>query len=78
MKRLPIILIASILLASCSSVDLAPTNQYDRSYGVSTAANTELYLNSFYPIVRNFGQFGGSALGGGNSNMSDGLTDILK
>ena len=77
MKRLPIILIA-IVLAGCSSVDLKPTNQYDRPYGVSTAANTELYLNSFYPIIRNFGQFGGNALGGGNSSMSDGLTDILK
>ena len=78
MKRLLTIITATLLLAACSSVDLAPTNQYDRSYGVSNAANTELYLNSFYPIVRNFGQFGGNALGGGNSNMSDGLTDILK
>lgn len=66
------------MVSACSSVDLCPTNQYDRSYGVSTAANTELYLNSFYPIIRNFGQFGSNALGGGNSSMSDGLTDILK
>ncbi len=78
MKRLVIIISTLCLLAGCSSVDLTPTNQYARSYGVSTAENTELYLNSFYPIIRNFGQFGGSALGGGNSSMSDGLTDILK
>lgn len=69
---------ALALLAGCSSVDLTPTNQYARPYGVSTAENTELYLNSFYPIIRNFGQFGGNAIGGSNSSMSDGLTDILK
>ena len=78
MKRLLSILSITVLFAACSSVDLKPTNQYDRSYGVSTADNTELYLNSFYPIIRNFGQFGSNALGGGNSSMSDGLTDILK
>ena len=78
MKRLPLILTAIILTAGCSSVDLTPTNQYDRSYGVSDAENTELYLNSFYPIICNFGQFGKNALGGDNSKMSDGLTDILK
>ena len=77
MKRLPILLI-SIVLAGCSSVDLKPTNQYDRSYGVSTAENTELYLNSFYPLIYDFGQFGSYALGGANQKMSDGLTDILK
>ena len=78
MKRLLSILSSTVLLAACSSVDLKPTNQYDRPYGVNSAANTELYLNSFYPIIRNFGQFGSNALGGGNSCMSDGLTDILK
>ena len=77
-RKLLTITIAAALLAGCSSVDLQPTNQYAQSYGVSTAANTELYLNSFYPIIRNFGQLGSNALGGGNSNMSDGLTDILK
>lgn len=71
-------MMAIALLASCSSVDLKPTNQYDRPYGVSNAKNTELYLNSFYPIIRNFGMFGGNALGGGSSLISDGLTDILK
>ena len=71
-------LTAAVILAGCSSVDLNPTNQYPREYGVSTAANTELYLNSMYPIIRNFGQFGSNALGGSNSSMSDGLTDILK
>ena len=73
-----ITLTAAVILAACSSVDLDPTNQYPREYGVSTPANTELYLNSMYPIIRNFGQFGSNALGGSNSSMSDGLTDILK
>lgn len=77
-QKLLTLTMATAVLAACSSVDLQPTNQYDQSYGVSTAANTELYLNSFYPIIRNFGQFGSYALGGTNSNMSDGLTDILK
>lgn len=78
-KLLNILLIAAAAaLYGCSSVDLEPTNQYDISYGVSTPANTELYLNSFYPIIRNFSQFGSYALGGSNASMSDGLTDILK
>lgn len=65
-------------LVGCSSVDFAPTNMYDSSYAFKNVANSELYLNNFYPYVYNFGQFGSNALGGGNANMSDGLTDILK
>lgn len=63
---------------SCNVVDLDPNNKYDSSYGFKDQANVELYLNSFYPMTANFGQFGSNALGGSNTSMSDGLTDILK
>ncbi len=80
MKKIVNILIISslCLLAGCNVVDLTPNNQYDQSYGFKNVQNADLYLNSFYPIIRDFGQFGSNALGGSNSNMSDGLTDILK
>ena len=65
-------------ISACNVVDLDPNNKYDSSYGFKDQTNVELYLNSFYPIVGNFGQFGSNALGGSNANMSDGLTDILK
>lgn len=78
MKRISSILILLPVLASCNVVELDPNNKYDASYGFKNQANTELYLNSFYPMVYDFGQFGSNALGGNNSNMSDGLTDILK
>ena len=77
MKKLSILVIL-ILAAGCNAVDLVPNNKYDVSYGVRNEANARLYLNSFYPIIAAYGQFGSNALGGSNSSMSDGLTDILK
>lgn len=58
--------------------DLDPNNKYDSAFGFKDQTNVELYLNSFYPMTSNFGQFGSNALGGSNASMSDGLTDILK
>lgn len=80
MKRFSILILISALvgLYGCNAVDLDPNKQYDVSYGFKNATNVELYLNSFYPMIYDFGQFGSNALGGSNTNMSDGLTDILK
>lgn len=80
MKRTTILILICALfgLAGCNAVDLDPNKQYDVSYGFRDANNVELYLNSFYPMIQDFGQFGSNALGGSNSNMSDGLTDMLK
>lgn len=81
MKKTINIILTIILLSgftACNVVDLDPNNKYDTSYGFRNQENVELYLNSFYPMTSNFGQFGSNALGGSNSNMSDGLTDILK
>ena len=66
------------VLAACSSVDLTPTDRYDLAYAMKNEANAQLYLNSFYSIGAQWGSFGSCALGGANSNLSDGLTDILK
>ncbi len=77
MKKISILLCA-VLLTACNAVDLKPYNKYDVTYGVQNEANARLYLNSFYPIIGQFGQFGSHALGGSNASLSDGLTDILK
>ncbi len=66
------------LLSACSVVNLDPNDKYDVGYGFRNQANTELYLNSFYPMIADFGQFGSNALGGSNSSMSDGLTEVFK
>lgn len=75
-------IIAALVLAAaataCNVTDLNPNSKYDTSYGFKDSKNAELYLNSFYPMIYHFGQFGKNALGGNNSSMSDGLTDILK
>lgn len=81
MKKAIYLIISVILLGglvSCNVTDLDPNNKYDSSFGFKNQENVELYLNSFYPMTANFGQFGSNALGGSNSSMSDGLTDILK
>lgn len=81
MKKSLYIILSVILFGTftaCNVVDLDPNNKYDSSFGFKDQANVELYLNSFYPMTGNFGQFGSNALGGSNSSMSDGLTDILK
>lgn len=75
-----IICTLSVLLSisACSSVDLDPTDMYDMAYAMKNETNADLYLNSFYSIAAQWGSFGSCALGGANSNLSDGLTDILK
>ena len=81
MKKTIYIILSVILLgglSACNVVDIDPNNKYHSSYGFKDQTNVELYLNSFYPMTANFGQFGSNALGGSNSSMSDGLTDILK
>jgi starch-binding outer membrane protein, SusD/RagB family len=81
MKKTNKILLAVLLtfsLTSClDSIKIDPTDVYSNSVAFSSEKNAQLYLNSFYPILQNYSQFGGAAMGG-NSTMSDGLTDILK
>ena len=81
MKNILYAILTAVLLGgavSCNVVDLDPNNKYDMAYAFKNMTNANLYLNSFYPMTANFGQFGSNALGGSNANMSDGLTDILK
>jgi hypothetical protein len=75
---LPIVLIAAFAFSSCLEViDIKPRDTYVNTVAFKDENSVRLYLNSFYPILRNFSQFGSKALGN-NSTMSDGLTDILK
>lgn len=78
MKKRILFFLAAIVAAACSSVDLDPTDRYDKAYAFKSIGNAERYLNYFYKEIYQFGQFGSNALGGSNANMSDGLTDILK
>lgn len=81
MKKTLYTILSVILLGgatACNVTDLDPNNKYDSAFGFKDQSNVELYLNSFYPMTANFGQFGSNALGGSNASMSDGLTDILK
>lgn len=71
-------MLAALVGTACSSVDLEPTDRYDISYAMKNTTNANLYLNSFYPIGAQWGSFGSCALGGSNTNLSDGLTEILK
>ena len=48
MKKIYTIFLSALLLVSCSSVDLSPTDRYDKSYAFNSMENAELYLNYFY------------------------------
>ncbi len=80
MKRRNVLfyILAAVMGTACSSVNLEPTDRYDISYAMKNVTNANLYLNSFYSIGAQWGSFGSCALGGANSNLSDGLADILK
>lgn len=71
-------LLLTFSLTSClDSIKIDPTDVYSNTVAFRNEKNAQLYLNSFYPILQNYSQFGSNALGG-NSTMSDGLTDELK
>jgi hypothetical protein len=79
-NKIQIISLALIALAlsSCLDVvDIAPRDTYLNAVAFKDEKSVRLYLNSFYPTLRTFSQFGSKAMGN-NSTMSDGLTDILK
>lgn len=68
----------TLIFSSCLDVvDFNPTNRYTAELAFKNEANVRLYLNSFYPILQQYSQFGSLALGG-NYTMSDGLTEELK
>jgi len=76
--KIGIIALLTGMLSSCLDVvDIAPRDTYLNSVAFKDESSVRLYLNSFYPVLRNFSQFGSKALGN-NSTMSDGLTDVLK
>ena len=51
MKKIYTIFLSALLLVSCSSVELSPTDRYDKSYAFNSMENAELYLNYFYNKV---------------------------
>ncbi len=68
----------SFSLSACLDVvDIKPRDTYMNTVAFKDEKSVRLYLNSFYPVLQMYSQFGSKALGN-NSTMSDGLTDILK
>lgn len=76
-KILSLVLIALKLSSCLDVVDITPRDTYLNTVAFKDEKSVRLYLNSFYPTLRTFSQFGSKAMGN-NSTMSDGLTDILK
>lgn len=77
-KYIGVFLCVIMGLYSCLDVvDYDPTNRYTSDLAFKDETTVRLYLNSFYPILQQYSQFGSYAMGG-NSTMSDGLTDELK
>lgn len=70
-------LISFSLSACLDVVDIKPRDTYMNTVAFKDEKSVRLYLNSFYPVLQMYSQFGSKALGN-NSTMSDGLTDILK
>lgn len=75
------IIVFSLLTSMFSScldvVDIEPRMTYLNTVAFKDENSVRLYLNSFYPTLRYFSQFGNKAMGN-NSTMTDGLTDVLK
>lgn len=76
-QMISLALIAMALSSCLDVVDIAPRDTYLNAVAFKDEKSVRLYLNSFYPTLRTFSQFGSKAMGN-NSTMSDGLTDILK
>jgi len=71
------IIIATCCLTACDDfLTPDPTDYYPASVAFSSVANTKLYVNSFYPILKDYGLFGSEYLSG--NLYVDGLTDIEK
>lgn len=77
LKILYLILIVFGLSSCLDVVDIKPRDTYMNTVAFKDENSVRLYLNSFYPVLQMYSQFGSKALGN-NSSMSDGLTDILK
>jgi starch-binding outer membrane protein, SusD/RagB family len=71
------IIISACFLTACDDfLTPDPTDKYPESVAFSSVEHTKLYVNSFYPILKDYGLFGGKYLGG--CLYVDGLTDIEK
>lgn len=80
LKKIQLFAMAIIVigLSSCLDVvDISPRDTYLNTVAFKDERSVRLYLNSFYPTLRAYSQFGSRAMGN-NSTLSDGLTDILK
>lgn len=71
-------ILLSVNFQSCLDVvDFDPTDRYTIDVAFSSEENVQLYLNSFYAMIYESGQYGDKSLGN-NTSMSDALTDVLK
>ena len=56
MKKIVNLLFVALTFAACSSVDLSPTDRYDKAYAFKNTENAERYLNYFYKEIYQFFQ----------------------
>ncbi len=76
MKRIMILAALAFACASCTKyLETTPTDKVSDILVSSDTQYMDLYVNSFYTVLHDYGQFGGVQF---NSNMTEGLTNSLK
>ena len=66
----------ALMAASCTKyLETTPTNKVSDILTWTDTQYTDLYVNSFYTYIHDYGQFGSAQF---NSNMTEGLTNSLK
>ena len=76
MKKIMILAALTLACASCTKyLETTPTNQVSDILVWTDTQYTDLYVNSFYTVLHDYGQFGGAQF---NGNMTEGLTNSVK
>ena len=76
-KYLIVTIIMGLSFTSCNDfLDPDPTDRLSEKLFWQNEESTELYLNSFYPYLSSYGNFGTSQFN--NGLLTEGMTDMLK
>lgn len=76
-KYLIVTIIMGLSFTSCNDfLDPAPTDRLSEKLFWQNEESTDLYLNSFYPYLSSYGNFGTSQFN--NGLLTEGMTDMLK
>ena len=76
-KYLIVTIIMGLSFTSCNDfLDPDPTDRLSEKLFWQNEESTDLYLNSFYPYLSSYGNFGTSQFN--NGLLTEGMTDMLK